>query len=69
MTGNTAAYFIQGPGGFIIEVTIIQVILLLVETATGIFYLYDCLTGPKRCPGFADDHIQGRSWAQPVAVR
>lgn len=40
MTGNTAAYFIQGPGGFIIEVTIIQVILLLVETATRYFFTY-----------------------------
>lgn len=40
MTGNTAAYFIQGPGGFIVEVTIIQVVLLLVETATRYFFTY-----------------------------
>lgn len=40
MTGKTAAYFIQGPGGFIVEVTIIQVVLLLVETATRYFFTY-----------------------------
>lgn len=34
---NTAAHFINGPGGFIIEITIIQIVLLLVETV-GRFY-------------------------------
>ncbi|HQW83339.1 MAG TPA: ABC transporter ATP-binding protein [Ferruginibacter sp.] len=29
---NTASHFIHGPGGFIIEITIIQIILLLLET-------------------------------------
>jgi ATP-binding cassette, subfamily B, multidrug efflux pump len=37
ISGNTAASFINGPGGFIIELTIIQILLLLVET-TGRFY-------------------------------
>jgi ATP-binding cassette subfamily B multidrug efflux pump len=31
--GNAAAYFINTPGGFIVEITIIQIILLLLETA------------------------------------
>ncbi len=31
--GDTTAHFINGPGGFIIEITIIQVVLLLLETA------------------------------------
>ena len=30
--GNQLAHFINGPGGFIIEITIIQIVLLLVET-------------------------------------
>ncbi|HNU88102.1 MAG TPA: ABC transporter transmembrane domain-containing protein, partial [Ferruginibacter sp.] len=30
--GNTTSHFIDSPGGFIIEITIIQVILLLLET-------------------------------------
>lgn len=29
---NTASYFVNGPGGFIIEITIIQILLLLLET-------------------------------------
>jgi ATP-binding cassette subfamily B protein len=39
---NTAAHFIQGPGGFIIEITIIQIILLLLET--GFRFLFTFLT-------------------------
>ena len=40
MTGNTAAYFIQGPGGFIIEVTIIRSYSCWSETATRYFFTY-----------------------------
>ena len=39
---NTAAHFINTPGGFIIEITIIQIILLLVET--GFRFLFTFLT-------------------------
>ena len=38
--GNTAAHFINGPGGFIIEITIIQIILLLIETALRFFFTF-----------------------------
>jgi ATP-binding cassette, subfamily B, multidrug efflux pump len=31
--GNTASHFLDSPGGFIIEITIIQLVLLLLETA------------------------------------
>ena len=31
--GETSSHFVNGPGGFIIEITIIQIILLLLETA------------------------------------
>ena len=34
---NTAGHFLSGPGGFIIEITIIQILLLMLETA-GRFY-------------------------------
>lgn len=37
LNDNAAAHFINGPGGFIIEITIIQVLLVLIETA-GRFY-------------------------------
>ncbi len=37
---NTAARFISGPGGFIIEITIIQVVLLLIETATRFYFTF-----------------------------
>lgn len=37
LNGNIASHFLNGPGGFIIEITIIQIILLLVETV-GRFY-------------------------------
>jgi len=36
LKGNQAAHFFNGPGGFIIEITIIQVILLLIEKITPI---------------------------------
>ena len=32
--------FIQGPGGFIIEITIIQIVLLLLETATRFYFTF-----------------------------
>lgn len=31
--GETSSHFLNGPGGFIIEITIIQIVLLLLETA------------------------------------
>ncbi len=31
--GNTASHFLNGPGGFIIGITLIQIVLLLLETA------------------------------------
>jgi len=37
---NTAAHFIQGPGGFIIEITIIQVALLLIETVCRFYFTF-----------------------------
>lgn len=37
---ETAAQFIQGPGGFIIEITIIQIALLLVETACRFYFTF-----------------------------
>lgn len=40
LKGNTAAAFINGPGGFIIEITIIQVLLLMIETATRFYFTF-----------------------------
>jgi len=40
--GNTASHFIDGPGGFIMEITIIQVVLLLLET--GFRFIFTFLT-------------------------
>lgn len=40
LKGNEAANFLTGPGGFIIEITIIQVILLLVESATRFYFTF-----------------------------
>ena len=40
--GNTASHFLNGPGGFIIEITIIQILLLLLET--GLRFLFTFLT-------------------------
>ena len=37
---NAVAQFINGPGGFIIEITIIQLVLLLVETACRFFFTF-----------------------------
>ena len=37
---NAVAQFIKGPGGFIIEITIIQLVLLLVETACRFFFTF-----------------------------
>jgi ATP-binding cassette, subfamily B, multidrug efflux pump len=37
---NAAAQFIKGPGGFIIEITIIQLVLLLIETACRFFFTF-----------------------------
>ncbi len=38
--GNHAANFINGPGGFIIEITIIQILLLLIETACRFYFTF-----------------------------
>ena len=37
---STRGFFINGPGGFIIEVTIIQIILLLLETGCRFFFTF-----------------------------
>ncbi len=37
---NTASHFINGPGGFIIEITIIQIILLMLETGLRFFFTF-----------------------------
>lgn len=37
---NAAGNFIQGPGGFIIEVTIIQIVLLLIESAARFYFTF-----------------------------
>ena len=37
---NQLAHFINGPGGFIIEITIIQIILLLIETGTRFYFTF-----------------------------
>ncbi|MCC7379798.1 MAG: ABC transporter ATP-binding protein [Chitinophagaceae bacterium] len=37
---NTASHIISGPGGFIIEITIIQIILLLLETGFRFLFTY-----------------------------
>ncbi|MFN8244233.1 MAG: ABC transporter ATP-binding protein [Ferruginibacter sp.] len=38
--GHGVAHFIHSPGGFIIEITIIQVVLLLIETACRFFFTF-----------------------------
>jgi ATP-binding cassette subfamily B protein len=38
--GNTAAHFINGPGGFIIEITLIQLVLLFIETACRFYFTF-----------------------------
>lgn len=40
LKGNELAHFINGPGGFIIEITIIQILLLLIETATRFYFTF-----------------------------
>ena len=40
LKGNEAAQFIDGPGGFIIEITIIQILLLIIETATRFYFTF-----------------------------
>jgi len=37
---NTASHFINGPGGFIIEITLIQIVLLLLETGLRFFFTF-----------------------------
>lgn len=37
---NTASHFIDGPGGFIIEITLIQIVLLLLETGLRFFFTF-----------------------------
>jgi ATP-binding cassette subfamily B protein len=37
---NTASHFIDGPGGFIIEITLIQIVLLALETALRFFFTF-----------------------------
>jgi ATP-binding cassette subfamily B protein len=38
--GNTASHFINSPGGFIIEITIVQIVLLLLETVFRFFFTF-----------------------------
>ena len=38
--GNMSSHFINGPGGFIIEITILQIVLLLVETGLRFFFTF-----------------------------
>lgn len=40
LQGNHMSHFINGPGGFIIEITIIQIILLLIETGTRFYFTF-----------------------------
>lgn len=37
---NTSAHFINGPGGFIIEITIIQLVLLFIETTCRFYFTF-----------------------------
>jgi len=38
--GTTASHFINGPGGFIIEITIFQIVLLMIETGLRFFFTF-----------------------------
>jgi ATP-binding cassette subfamily B protein len=40
IAGKRTAAFLDGPGGFIIEITIIQLLLLLIETVTRFYFTY-----------------------------
>lgn len=44
ISDNTMAYFMKGPGGFIIEITIIQILLLLIETGCRFYFTYTTAT-------------------------
>ncbi len=37
---NASSWFINGPGGFILEITIIQIVLLLIETAARFYFTF-----------------------------
>ena len=51
-------WFIDGPGGFIIEITIIQIVLLLIETACQVlFHFYYCFAWAKRGKRYAGKHL------------
>jgi ATP-binding cassette subfamily B protein len=38
--GNMSSHFMNGPGGFIIEITVLQIILLLLETGLRFFFTF-----------------------------
>ena len=38
--GETSSHFINGPGGLIIEITIFQIVLLLLETGLRFFFTF-----------------------------
>jgi ATP-binding cassette subfamily B multidrug efflux pump len=40
LKNNSVAHFINGPGGFIIEITIIQIVLLFIETACRFYFTF-----------------------------
>lgn len=40
ITGEEAATFLKGPGGFLIEITIIQIVLLLIETLARFYFSF-----------------------------
>ncbi len=40
INGNAASHFINGPGGFIIEITLIQILLLLIETGCRFYFTF-----------------------------
>lgn len=40
LTGDKLAHFINGPGGFIIEITIIQILLLIIETVCRFIFTF-----------------------------
>ena len=44
ISDNTMAYFLKGPGGFIIEITIIQILLLLIESGCRFYFTYSTAT-------------------------
>jgi len=44
VSDNAVAYFLKSPGGFIIEITIIQICLLLIETGCRFYFTYSTAT-------------------------